>query len=104
MSITFEQVARIHTLHRSIAGLQDRLNDQKALTVFAVASDVGGRRDWKELTPRQCEAARDAICKVTVVEILQELDEAQGMGVDVTKSKQALAEFMATLVKPEPTP
>lgn len=104
MSITFEQVARIHTIHRTIAMMQDSLNDQKGLTTFAVARDAGNKREWLELSKKQCEAARDAICKVTVVEILQALDEAQGMGVDVTASKQALVDFMATLAKPEPTP
>lgn len=104
MSITFEQVANITNVHRSIARLQDQLNNQKGLMTFAVARDTAGQRKWEELSSIQCEAARDVLCKVTVVEILGLLDEAQRLGVDVTKSKEALAEFLATLKQPEPTP
>lgn len=98
MTVTFEQVTLIEAKRRDIERLQEALNRQAQIGTFGYRSGS----EWLALDDRVVPLVREAVCKATIVQILKLLDDSEHLGVDVSESKKALAEFMQGLKPKEP--
>lgn len=96
MTVTFEQVTKIEAIRRKIETKQQLL-DHLAHAEFTISDNKG--KGNVALPFDLQEPAREATCKATVMAILNLLEEAHGLGVDITASKQALVEFMERFQK-----
>jgi hypothetical protein len=89
---TFEDVTKIERIRRQIETLQTTLAQQMTITQFRWRNKY--TTDWTMAHPTLTPALREAVCKVTVTEILKLLDEASKLGVDTVPGRQALAEAL----------
>ena len=96
MTITFAQISHIESIRRKIEALQERLGQQAGMVKFGYYDENSNFRilPVEVLTP-----VREVLCKIVIVEILALLDEAEKLGVDITASKVALADFMEKMKK-----
>ena len=96
MTITFAQVTYIESIRRKIETLQERLGQQAVVRRFGY---LDPNDKWLPLPFETTAPLRETLCKITVTEILELLSEAEKMGVDITASKVALADFMEGMKK-----
>lgn len=98
--ITFEQVAKIEALRRQIEQLQGSLSSQANYTMFGWQNP---NNSWRSFEGELNSLIRDTVCKYTTVKILKLLDESERLGVDVSKSKGTLLEFLEEIKPKEST-
>jgi hypothetical protein len=95
--MTFEDVSKIEAIRRQIEKLQVLLNKQATMR-FGTLNEQN--RVWEPLSIDLNPVLRETLCKHTVMQITELLDDAARLGVDVLPSKEVLLKVLEE-IKPK---
>src|SRR5579863_10182638 len=91
--LTFEQIAEIETKRRAIEKLQGLLTRQISWE-FGLHTDSGG---WQRLAYEYQPLIKEVVCKFTILNITNLLEECAILGVDVSKPREVLEKVLTEI-------